>query len=142
MGRHYSTEFLRKPFESVGHRNPLKQLSDSEKRLLIAMLNLHLFSSEDDDVFQPFEDVAAIAAEAGALSKKIQANVLGGVAGRILAPFLGSIQDLPARLEDFAKQIGTLLDDTVGKAGHKARVAKNQYLVMASEFVQATTREN
>lgn len=52
---------------------------------------------------------------------------------------LGEFQDLPPRLEAFGILFGELLNRVVGKSGQKNKLAKNEFLVMASEFVLLKT---
>ncbi len=56
-----------------------------------------------------------------------------------MAPFVASFQDLPVRLEAFSIQVGTLLDEAVGKKGHKGKMQKNCDLITGSEFVWLKT---
>ena len=52
---------------------------------------------------------------------------------------LGNFHDLPPRLEAFGILFGGLLDRIVGKRGQKNKLAKNQILLVASEFVRLKT---
>ncbi len=132
---------VRKAFDHLGPRNPLKKLRDSDKRVLVALLDMYMRTP--DEFFNPLEEAADIVAEAGALGRRIQSDVLRGQLTQLLAPFparlLGSAQDLAARLEDFSQKLGILLDNIAGKRGHKRKMGRNQFLIMASEFVSVKT---
>src|SRR6266566_9406712 len=110
---------VKKSFENLGPRNPLKKLSNSDKRLLVAFLYVYLLMLRPHLAFLQFEKAAGIASEAESLGRSIRSVVFEGRTGQILAPFIGSFQDLPARLESFSISLRTVLDNLVGKRGHK-----------------------
>jgi hypothetical protein len=132
-------KFVRKSFDNVGPKNPLRELDDSDKHLLVSLLFVHAKSPKDDQATAPLEEVAAIAAEAGALAKKLESSVFGGSLAPILASILGGTEDLPARLKDFSNRMGSVLEQAVGKRGQKHKVLNNQFLIMASELVRLRT---
>lgn len=130
---------VKESFENVGPRNPLRKLSDSDKRILVALLNVYVLTADLNPAFSHFEKAAGVAAEAESLGRSIQSVVFAGDVGRLLAPFVGNFQDLPGRLESFSLLLRTLLDRTVGKRGHKEKVWRNTFLIMASELVRFKT---
>ena len=132
-------DVVKEAFENIGPRNPLKKLSDSDKRLLVAFLDWYMFPANYEQAFSFLEEAASIASEAAALAGRIRSGVFKGDTARILAPFVVSFQDLPVQLQAFSTQLGTLLDQLVGKRGHKAKVQKNCILITASEFVRLKT---
>ena len=128
---------VREAFEEVGARNPLKKLDDLDKRLLVSFLYIYRAPIRLDKAYKHFEECADIAAEAGELGRRIRSVVLGGQLAQILN--FGTIQDLPARLENFSIQLGSFLDKVAGKRGHKSKVAKSRFLITASELVRLKT---
>ena len=130
---------VKESFENVGPRNPLKKLGDSDKRFLVALLDVYRSAPDLDLAFLHYEKAASIASEAEALGRSIRSVVFEGDLAQVLEPFVGSFQDLPARLDSFSLRLRTLVDNTVGKRGHKGKVQKNTFLIMASEFVRLKT---
>jgi hypothetical protein len=90
-------------------------------------------------IFDDFEEIAEITAQAGALGRSIQAKMFAGPRAPALAPFLHKFQHLPTELAYFSNVIGALIETLAGKRGHKAKIAKNQHLIEASEFVRQKT---
>jgi hypothetical protein len=122
-------------FVNLGPRNPLKKLTDYDKHLLVALLLVHEHVPSVDRASNLLEQAARVAADAGKLARRIRDQVLGGTTGELLAPLLkAGLKDLPARLEAFS-QLEMILTNLAGKRGHKAKVARNEYLLMASELV-------
>ena len=126
-------------FKNVGPRNPLKQLSDSDKRFLVALLDVFVRAPDLNPAFLHYEKAAGIASEAESLARSIRSVVFEGDLAQVLEPFVGGFQDLPARLESFSRRVRTLVDNTVGKRGHKGKVQRNTFLIMASELVRLKT---
>ena len=138
MAGDYATA-VRRSFENIGPRNPLRKLTAHDRRLLVAFLQIQVSAPESGGVSDFLEEIAQIADEAGALGSSIKAKMFAGPLAESLAPFLGDFQYLPAVLALFSKRIGDLVENAVGKRGHKGRVYKNQFLIMASEFVRQKT---
>lgn len=138
-------DFLATCFKHLGEKNPLRQLSTYDKRLIVAFLTMFLSTKRKAkdkeqfaDLYKAWEEAAIIAAEAGKLAKRMQERVFEGQVADAFGPLLGP-RDLPARLQNFSVHLSQLLDDLVGKPGHKAKVARTRFLIMGSEFVRQRT---
>lgn len=72
--------------------NPLRNLSDSDERLLWSLLTIYTFGSRRKGWVNPqvkaWEEAAKTATEGAALAKRIQRQVFTGDFGEILKPFL------------------------------------------------------
>ena len=64
---------------------------------------------------------------------------MGTSFAQALQDVLGDFHDLAMRLKAFALLFGGLGDQLLGKRGHHGRLWKNQFLVMASEFIRHKT---
>jgi len=138
MALDYPT-LVRKRFENVGPKNPLRGLSDHDKCFLTALLEVYARAPESDKLSDTLEEAAGIAAEAGSLAGKIESRFLSGPLAEMLGLYIGSSRDLPARLATFSKSMGAIIDNLVGKRGHKGKTSRNRFLIMASEFVRLKT---
>jgi hypothetical protein len=130
---------VKESFQNVGPKNPLKRLSDSDKRLLLAFLDVYVRAPDLAPAYLLWEKAARIATEANSLGRSIRSVVFEGHLAEVLAPFVEGFQDLPARLLSFSLHLGVLLDNAAGKRGHKGKVQKNIFLIMASELVRLKT---
>jgi hypothetical protein len=130
--------FVHQSFASLGVRNPLRRLTDTEKTLLVLVL-ISANHKPRGSFFVDMERMSALAAEAGALGKKIQADIVRAKFGRDLLTMLPWAAMLPLMLQRFATQFGGLLESLAGKPGHKSKTAASYQLVSASEFVRTQT---
>lgn len=130
---------VRTSFENIGPRNPLKKLNDYDKRILVSLLKVYASMPQNGEFYELLDEAAGVAADAGALATRMRSKVFQGPLAEMVAPFLSSLKDLPQRLLYFSRQLGTLLDQTCGKRGHKGKTGKNVLLIMASEFVRLKT---
>jgi hypothetical protein len=118
-------------FSGTSMGNPLRKLSESDKLLLCSMLRL--YAAGRPGLADQLDKIAKLAVTAELLGRSIR-EVLHSDAGRV---FVANFADLPSRLEDFSR----LRDlDLVGKRGHKGKILRNYWLVMASEFVLLKTK--
>jgi hypothetical protein len=123
----------------------LKALDEADRWLLVSLLEVFLaLPVLPDNAVGDLEKLAETARQTKTCAKKIR-FALDCQFIQILEPMpslkaaLGNFYDLPPRLEAFGILLGGLLDRVVGKSGQKSKVAKNQFLVMASEFVRLKT---
>jgi hypothetical protein len=134
------TDDVKRVFDNIGPRNPLRRLTESDRRLLTAMLFLYKYDSlTAADWYAPLETAGTIASDAGELAARIRREVIEGKAAQVLSPFIGSYKSVAEVLERFSKQMKIVFDSLVGRPGHKSKIGRNQFLVMASEFVRLTT---
>jgi hypothetical protein len=120
-------------FSGTSRGNPLRKLSESDRLLLCSILRLYAAGRPDALAYQ-LDKVAKLAVTADSLGRSIR-EALESDAGRVL---VANFADLPSRLEAFSR----LKDlDLVGKRGHKRKILRNYWLVMASEFVLLKTKQ-
>jgi len=129
---------VRRAFKSVGRRNPLRELSNSDKQVLMALLHIYVAAPKAVEGLRRLEGAARVATDAAALAKRMRSELFEGSTAQMLAPLSASFHDLPTRLEEFSK-IGTIVHSLIGKPGHTGVIARNQLLIMASEFVRLRT---
>jgi hypothetical protein len=70
---------IKKVFDSTGLRNPLRELRQVDKHLLWSLLTIYMFESQEgkpDRVSLALEEMGKIAADAVALAKRIQLEVV------------------------------------------------------------------
>ena len=140
MNVNWAKEIM-KFFDSVGPRNPLKRLHNEDKELLAAMLLCYIYERPwgARDLFAPLEAASSIGAEAGALARRIQSELIEGAAAEVLSPYVDGYKHVAARLESFSKHMASIADNLLGRPGHKGKIARNQLLIMASELVRLRT---
>lgn len=140
--------YVRTAFAHTGPRNPLNGLEEGDKWLLVSLLTVYLaLPLPADHVIAELEDLetfAETARQTKAWAKKLRqardsqfTQVLQSMPS--LKIVLGNFHDLPPRLEAFGILLGGLLDQLVGKRGQKRKLMKNEFLLMASEFVRLKT---
>lgn len=133
-------------FAHTGPRNPLKAFDEADKSLLVSLLAIFLVSPPpSDNTVEDFEKLAEIAGQTKTWAKGIRLALDSQFSRELqsmpsLNTALGSFHDLPPRLEAFGILIGGLLDRIAGKRGQKGKLMKNQFLIMASEFVRLKTK--
>jgi hypothetical protein len=133
-------------FAHTGPRNPLKAFDEADKWRLVSLLAMFLVSpSPSDNAVEDFEKLAEIARHTKTWAKKIRLALNTQFSRELqsmpsLKTVLGSFHDLPLRVEAFGILFGGLLDRIVGKSGQKSKLVKNQFLIMASEFVRLKTK--
>ena len=119
--------------------NPLNRLNDADRVLLFSMLMIYdvvtTRVAKDRPEEDPLERMAKLAADAAILSAKLESEVFQGPYADVFLPYISSFRDLPRRLAEFSELIGRKLN-LLGKPGHKGRNLRNQYLILASEFVR------
>jgi hypothetical protein len=108
---------VKESFENVGPKNPLKRLSDSDKRLLLAFLDVYVKAPDLAPAYLLWEKAAGIASEANSLGRSIRSVVFEGHLAEALAPFVEGFQDLPARLLSFSLHLGDASRQCCWKAG-------------------------
>ena len=129
-------EYVESGFAHTGPRNPLRTLTPEDKIVLVSLLTLYLEPCPPEDA--AFEQAAETATHASALAERIH-QLLGTYFAQALQDVLGDFHDLPMRLKTFSLLFGGLCDQLLGKRGHQGRLWKNQFLVMASEFIRHKT---
>jgi hypothetical protein len=133
-----ATEGATKAFANTGPNNPLRKLSDPDKKYLWALLRAYegvvSAKTEQSQRTDPLEEAARVAIDAALLATKMEAHIFTGPQAASFQPFLVGLEDLASRLKDFANTFQTLLA-LMGKPGHKQRVFVNRLLLTASEFV-------
>jgi hypothetical protein len=132
-------KFFREPFNDLSQKNPLRKLRESDRILLVSLLGVYLHTPKSDQVTDFLEDVGDIAATAAALGKRLESKVFGGTLAQSFTPFLQNFSFLPSALAVFSGQLGGLVENVFGKPGQKAKMMKNQFLIMASELVRQKT---
>ena len=134
---------VKKAFEDIGPKNPLRRLGETDKHILWSLLTIYAFErelkGEGNRFVNMLEKTAKTAPDAAALAKRIQSQVFTGELAERLKPFIGGFQDLPFRLAAFSGRLGNVMN-SLGKPGHKDRMFRNRVLVEASEFVKSRGR--
>jgi hypothetical protein len=132
---------VKKAFDTIGPKNPLRELGEMDKHLLWSLLTIYMFESQErvnPEFSLALEEMGKIAADAVALAKRIQREVVNSESWEVLKPFLRKVEDAPARLYLFGSRLGGLMN-AFGKPGHKNGVFVKSSLVKASEFVKLRT---
>jgi hypothetical protein len=128
---------VRSVFEYTGPRNPLRSLNPEDKAVLVSLLTVYLAASVQGD--DGFEQVAATARQASVLATKIHQS-RGTYLVQALRDVLGDVEELAMRLVGFSIRFGWLRDRFLGKQGQQGKLSKNEFLLMASEFIRYKTK--
>jgi hypothetical protein len=129
-------------FNETSEKNPLRAFGELDRHLLWSLLTLYMFESQEketpDRVSLVMEEIGKIAAEAVALAKRIQREVVTSQYWEPIKPFVRGLEDTPARLDLFGRRLGGLMN-ACGKPGHKKGTFAKSRLVMACELVKLRT---
>ena len=132
-------------FRDIAAGNPLRKLSEPDRKLLYSMLKVYAVVTTPDGKERsgddPLERVAKLAREAAKFGAKLESEVFQGPYSDVILPFTSSFSDLPERLAEFSKLVGVMLDQ-FGKPGHKDGNLTKQLLILASEFVRLKTGQH
>ena len=125
-------------FRNIAADNPLKKLSEADRKLLYSMLKVYAAVTtptrkgrSDED---PLESVAKLVNAAAKLGAKLESDVFHGPISDVLCPYIFGFSDLPGQLAEFSKVVGGMLD-LLGKRGHKEGNLCDFFLIVASGFV-------
>ena len=135
-------KYVNESFKQLGPKNPLRSLSASDRRVLTSVIDVYLHVTPKDvynRVYEQWETAAEIAEEAAKLGRRIKTSLFEGQLAEELGPLLRGARQLPAFLEAFSIFRGQIVDNSVGKRGHKGKIARNNFLVAASELVLCWT---
>jgi hypothetical protein len=133
---------LRNVFKNTSPKNPLNALPLSDKRVLWALLTVHvsaLQDTESDVRINSLDKVHKLAFQASSLAKEIQGEVFEGEVAVLLKPYVGKFNVLPVLLALFGQTLQAVLATATGERGHKAKLLANRALIEASELVRIRT---
>jgi hypothetical protein len=129
-------------FRHIAASNPLRKLSEPDRKLLYSMLKVYAAVTTQDGKRRSkggskdglLEKEAKLVADAAKLGSKLESEVFHGPNSDVLLPYISSFSDLPGQLAEFSKVVGGMLD-LLGKRGRKEGNLDNLFLIVASEFV-------
>jgi hypothetical protein len=129
-------------FRHIAASNPLRKLSEPDRKLLYSMLKVYAAVTTQDGKRRSkggskdglLEKEAKLVADAAKLGSKLESEVFHGPNSDVLLPYISSFSDLPGQLTEFSKVVGGMLD-LLGKRGHKEGNLDDFFLIVASEFV-------
>jgi len=129
-------------FRDVAATNPLRKLSEPDRKLLYSMLKVYAAVTTQDGKRRSkgqskdglLEKEAKLVADAAKLGSKLESEVFHGPNSDVLLPYISSFSGLPGQLAEFSKVVGGMLD-LLGKRGHKEGNLCDFFLIVASGFV-------
>ncbi len=136
-------------FRHVSATNPLRKLSEPDRKLLYSMLKVYAAVIPQGGKRRPkgrsenglLEKEAKLVADAAKLGSKLESEVFHGPNSDVLLPYISSFSDLPGQLAEFSKVVGGMLD-LFGKRGHKEGNLYGFFLIVVSEFVRLKTGQH
>ena len=136
-------------FRHIAASNPLRKLSEPDRKLLYSMLKVYAAVTTQDGKRRSkggskdglLEKEAKLVADAAKLGSKLESEVFQGPNSDVLFPYISSFSDLPRQLTEFSKVVGGMLD-LFGKRGHKEGNLYGFFLIVASEFVRLKTGQH
>lgn len=126
---------VKRYFDHLSDTNELRKLSEPDKHRLVAFLVMY-GAPGFDIAYQPLEQLSSIASKAQRLAGEIRSALSEGPVAQVFGQLLNTFVNLPRSLEAFSSAAENLVANFSGKPGHKARIGRNQFLVVASEFVR------
>jgi hypothetical protein len=132
-------------FRHIAATNPLRKLSEPDRKLLYSMLKVYAAVTTQDGKRRSkdglLEKEAKLVSDAAKLGSKLESEVFHGPNSDVLLPYISSFSDLPRQLTEFSKVVGGMLD-LFGKRGHKGGNLYGFFLIVASEFVRLKTSQH